>query len=233
MTPISRREFIQGTVAVAAAYSVSSAASAFASTQFSLPPLPYDPAALEPSIDSETMKIHHDKHHQTYVDKLNEQVTTNPALVGLTHEEINKIAATYPDAVRNNAGGHFNHSFFWKIMAPQGKGGEPSKDLLERIKTDFGGLDAMKEALNAAALSRFGSGWGWLVLSEGKKLAICATPYQDNPGMANAETKGTPLIGIDVWEHAYYLKYQNRRADYLKNWWSIINWNEVNKQFAA
>jgi Fe-Mn family superoxide dismutase len=232
MGHISRRQFIQGTAALAATYSLSSAV-ASATTQFSLPPLPYDPAALEPSIDSETMKIHHGRHHQTYVDKLNEQVTKNPALAALTLDEINKNAATYSDAVRNNEGGHFNHSFFWKIMAAQGKGGEPSKDLLARIQSDFGGLDAMKDALNAAALGRFGSGWGWLVLTDEKKLAVCATPYQDNPAMNNAETKGMPLIGIDVWEHAYYLKYQNRRVDYLKSWWSIVNWNEVNKRFAA
>jgi Fe-Mn family superoxide dismutase len=138
----------------------------------------------------------------------------------------------YPAPVRNNGGGHFNHSMFWTLMAPAGKGGVPDPQLLEKINADLGGLEQMKEALNNAAIARFGSGWGWLIVGADKKLAITSTPNQDNPLMDVAETKGTPLIGIDVWEHAYYLKYQNRRAEYLKNWWSVLNWNAVNAAFA-
>ena len=232
MTSIPRRTFIQASAALIASQAIKPV-SVFATTSFTLPALPYDPAALEPYIDAETMRIHHDRHHQTYVDKLNEQVSKNPLLAGESLEALNSSASKYPDAVRNNAGGHLNHSLFWTTMAPAGRTGEPSKSLLAAITTGFGGLDAMKEAVNAMALGRFGSGWGWLVMAKGNKLVASATPYQDNPTMDAAEVKGSPLIGIDVWEHAYYLKYQNKRADYLKNWWAIANWNEINRRFDA
>jgi Fe-Mn family superoxide dismutase len=199
---------------------------------FSLPSLPYAPEALEPTIDSETMKIHHGKHHQAYVDKLNEQAAKLPELGDMPLERMMAQISKYPAPVRNNGGGHFNHSMFWTLMAPAGKGGVPDPQLLEKINADLGGLEQMKEALNNAAIARFGSGWGWLIVGADKKLAITSTPNQDNPLMDVAETKGTPLIGIDVWEHAYYLKYQNRRAEYLKNWWSVLNWNAVNAAFA-
>ena len=200
---------------------------------FSLPALPYAPEALEAAIDAQTMTIHHGKHHQTYVDKLNEQVTKIPELGDLSLERMMSMISKFPAPVRNNGGGHYNHSLFWKLMAPAGKGGEPTKALADKIAADIGGMDALKEGLNNAAIARFGSGWGWLVMTPEKKLVICSTPNQDNPLMDIAETKGTPLIGIDVWEHAYYLRYQNRRADYLKSWWSVINWNEVNGLFTA
>jgi superoxide dismutase, Fe-Mn family len=228
----SRRTFIQASSALVASQALRPLR-AFAATPFTLPKLPYDFLALEPYIDTETMKIHHGKHHQTYIDKLNEQISKNPSLASLSLEEINSTASKQIDAVRNNAGGHFNHSLFWEIMAPAGKGAEPSSSLKNKIDQDFGGLDAMKEAINNMAISRFGSGWAWLVFTKEKKLVASQTPYQDNPSMDVADIKGIPLLGIDVWEHAYYLKYQNKRADYLKNWWSVVNWNEVNKRFSA
>jgi Fe-Mn family superoxide dismutase len=198
-----------------------------------LPPLPYDLAALEPTIDAQTMSIHHGKHHQAYVDKLNEQYAQNPGLEEKSIEELMASISKYSAAVRNNGGGHFNHSMFWKLMAPQGAGGAPSAALAKAIDADLGGLEKMKEALNAAAVARFGSGWSWLIVTDQKKLAITSTPNQDNPLMDVAEVKGKPIIGIDVWEHAYYLKYQNKRADYLKNWWTVVNWNTVNSLHAA
>ena len=194
-----------------------------------LPDLPYDHAALEPTIDAQTMQIHHGKHHQAYVDN------ANKALAGTEWadrdgEEILRSLDAVPEdiraAVRNNVGGHVNHTFFWQIMSPNG-GGAPTGELAAAIDETFGGLDALKEAVNDAGVKRFGSGWTWLVL-DGGSLAVTSTPNQDSP---ISEGK-TPLLGIDVWEHAYYLKYQNRRPDYLAAWWDVVGWDEVARRFA-
>jgi Fe-Mn family superoxide dismutase len=197
---------------------------------FSLPALPYAPAALEPHIDALTMQIHHDKHHQAYVDNLNKAVT-GTANENKSLEELVSKAGTFPVAVRNNGGGHWNHSFFWQILAPNA-GGKPVGKLAESIDADFGSFDSFKEKFTAAGMGRFGSGWAWLVEQDGK-LLISSTPNQDNPLMDVAEVKGTPILGVDVWEHAYYLKYQNRRPEYLAAFWNVINWQEVNKRYEA
>lgn len=197
---------------------------------FTLPALSYAPAALEPNIDALTMQIHHDKHHQAYVDNLNKAVAGTPN-EGKSLEELVSIAGKLPPAIRNNGGGHWNHSFFWEIMAPNA-GGKPTGKLAESIDADFGSFDAFKEKFTAAAIGRFGSGWAWLVEQDGK-LLVSSTPNQDNPLMDVAEVKGTPILGVDVWEHAYYLKYQNRRPEYLGNFWNVINWKEVNKRYEA
>ncbi len=193
---------------------------------FTLPPLPYDYNALEPNIDEQTMHIHHDKHHQGYVDNLNKAVagTDNEKK---TLEELIKNAGSLSTAIRNNGGGHWNHSFFWEILSPNG-GGQPEGKLAEAINKAFGSFDEMKEKFNAAGAARFGSGWAWLGVADGK-LTICSTPNQDNPLMDIAECKCTPILGCDVWEHAYYLKYQNRRAEYLKNFWNLVNWKKVSE----
>jgi len=196
-----------------------------------LPPLPYPKEALEPHIDALTMEIHHDRHHKAYVDNLNKAIAGNAALEAKSLEAIIKDLASAPDAVRgairNNGGGHWNHSFFWKLLAPKA-GGAPTGKLADGIKAAFGSFDDFKAKFEAAGLSRFGSGWAWLV-SNGGKLEIVSTPNQDNPlmGKAIAGCEGKPLLGVDVWEHAYYLKYQNKRADYLKAVWNVINWNAV------
>ena len=196
-----------------------------------LPPLPYPKEALEPHIDALTMEIHHDRHHKAYVDNLNKAIAGNAALEAKSLEALIKDLAVAPDAVRsairNNGGGHWNHSFFWKILAPKA-GGAPTGKLADGIKAAFGSFDDFKAKFEAAGLSRFGSGWAWLV-SNGGKLEIVSTPNQDNPllGKAIAGCEGKPLLGVDVWEHAYYLKYQNKRADYLKAVWNVINWNAV------
>jgi superoxide dismutase, Fe-Mn family len=197
---------------------------------FTLPALPYAPAALEPNIDALTMQIHHDKHHQAYVDNLNKAVAGTPN-ESKSLEELVSIAGKLPPAIRNNGGGHWNHSFFWEIMAPNA-GGKPTGKLAESIDADFGSFDAFKEKFTAAAIGRFGSGWAWLVEQDGK-LLVSSTPNQDNPLMDVAEVKGTPILGVDVWEHAYYLKYQNRRPEYLGAFWNVINWKEVNKRYEA
>lgn len=199
---------------------------------FTLPPLPYAHDALQPAIDRETMKFHHGKHHQTYVDNLNKAVDADPALRGQSMEEMFATMSTLPRAVRNNAGGHWNHSLFWKLMAPAGKTGRPSPELAAAIDRDLGGMDPFKEAFNAAGASQFGSGWAWLIVQDGR-LKVTSTPNQDNPLMDLADEKGAVILAADVWEHAYYLKYQNRRADYLKAFWSVVNWNKVNELFAA
>jgi superoxide dismutase, Fe-Mn family len=197
---------------------------------FTLPALPYAPAALEPSIDAMTMQIHHDKHHQAYVDNLNKAVAGTPN-ENKSLDELVSIAGTLSPAIRNNGGGHWNHSFFWQILAPNA-GGKPNGKLAESIDADFGSFDAFKEKFVLAATGRFGSGWAWLVEQDGK-LLISSTPNQDNPLMDIAEVKGTPILGVDVWEHAYYLKYQNRRAEYLAAFWNVVNWQEVNKRYEA
>ncbi len=190
---------------------------------FTLPALPYATNALEPHIDKETMEIHHGKHHQAYVDNLNK------AIAGTEHEsksieELVKNAGSISPAVRNNGGGHWNHSFFWELLSANG--GAPSGKLAEAINSTFGSLEALHEKISAAGATRFGSGWAWLIVKDGK-LEVSSTPNQDNPLMDVAEVKGTPILGIDVWEHAYYLKYQNKRPDYLKAVWSVINWAKV------
>ena len=197
---------------------------------FELPKLTYEYTALEPNIDARTMEIHHSKHHQAYVTNLNNALTGTDA-ENLSIEEICKNISKYPMPVRNNGGGHFNHSFFWKIIGPNA-GGSPSGKLLDAINTDLGGMDKFKEEFAKAATTRFGSGWAWLCVKEGK-LCVCSTPNQDNPLMDIAECKGTPVLGLDVWEHAYYLNYQNRRPDYITAFWNVVNWAEVEKLYAA
>ena len=195
---------------------------------FTLPPLPYAFEALEPHIDAQTMQIHHGKHHQAYVDNLNK------AIAGTEHEnksleELVKNSGSISPAVRNNGGGHWNHSFFWEILGSN-SGGQPGGQLAEAINQSFGSLDGLKEKMNAAGTTRFGSGWAWLIVKDGK-LEVTSTPNQDNPLMDVAEVKGRPILGIDVWEHAYYLKYQNKRPDYLAAIWNVINWEKVEQHF--
>ena len=197
---------------------------------FTLSPLPYAHEALEPHIDALTMHIHHGKHHQAYVDNLNK------AIAGTAHEtksieELVANAGSISAPVRNNGGGHWNHTFFWASMAPNA-GGTPTGQLAEAINTAFGSFDAFKEKFNQAGLTRFGSGWAWLIIKDGK-LEITSTPNQDNPLMDVAEVKGTPILGADVWEHAYYLKYQNKRADYLAAFWNVVNWAVVEDRMKA
>lgn len=196
---------------------------------FTLPDLGYAHDALEPHIDAQTMQIHHGKHHQAYVDNLNKLLEGTDG-EGKTLEELMANISSYPAGVRNNGGGHYNHSMFWTILGPNG--GTPSGDLEKAINDAFGSLDAMKEKMNQAGATRFGSGWAWLILKDGK-LEVTSTPNQDNPLMDVADVKGTPIIGIDVWEHAYYLKYQNKRPDYIAAWWNVVNWDAVAERFAA
>lgn len=197
---------------------------------FTLAPLPYAHDALEPHIDTQTMQIHHGKHHQAYVDNLNK------AVAGTEHEnksleQLVAHAGSISAAVRNNGGGHWNHSFFWESLAADA-GGEPTGKLAEAIQEAFGSFAAFKEKFAAAGMTRFGSGWAWLLVKEGK-LEVSSTPNQDNPLMDVAEVKGTPVLGVDVWEHAYYLKYQNRRADYLAAFWNVVNWNKVAERYTS
>ena len=197
---------------------------------FTLPALPYAHDALEPHIDTQTMQIHHGKHHQAYVDNLNKAIAGTPN-ENKSIEELVKVAGTISPAVRNNGGGHWNHSFFWEIIGPKA-GGQPSGKLADAINSSFGSFDAFKEKFNNAGMTRFGSGWAWLIVKDGK-LEISSTPNQDNPLMDVAEVKGTPILGVDVWEHAYYLKYQNKRADYLNAFWNVVNWSKVQERFDA
>ncbi|MDB5280438.1 MAG: superoxide dismutase [Ferruginibacter sp.] len=197
---------------------------------FTLPALPYAHDALEPHIDTLTMQIHHGKHHQAYVDNLNKALAGTPN-EGKTLEEIVAVAGTISAPVRNNGGGHWNHSFFWETMAPNA-GGTPTGALADAITAAFGSFDAFKEKFAAAGVGRFGSGWAWLIVKDGK-LEISSTPNQDNPLMDVAEVKGKPVLGVDVWEHAYYLKYQNKRPDYLAAFWNVINWKKVAERFEA
>jgi Fe-Mn family superoxide dismutase len=199
---------------------------------FTLPPLPYAYDALEPAIDKETMTFHHDKHHQAYVDKLNEAVDKDTSLQGKSLETLFETISGAPKAVRNNGGGHWNHSLFWDLLAPQGQTGEPSAELAAAIDRDLGGMDKFKEAFNAAGAGQFGSGWAWLIVQDGK-LKVTSTPNQDNPLMDVADERGAVVLAADVWEHAYYLKYQNRRPDYLKAFWTVVNWKKANELFAA
>lgn len=195
-------------------------------TPFTLPALPYNKAALEPHIDTLTMEIHHDKHHQTYVNNLNKAVEGMTSIPSL--EDLCRNVSKYAPAVRNNAGGHYNHSLFWTMMRPAAASGTnaPTGKLLDAINSSFGTVEAFKEAFAKAGKERFGSGWAWLVVQD-KKLVIGSTPNQDNPLMDVSDLKGTPILALDVWEHAYYLHYQNRRPDYITAWWNIVNWDKV------
>jgi Fe-Mn family superoxide dismutase len=197
---------------------------------FELPKLDYAYTALEPHIDAKTMEIHHSKHHQAYVTNLNNAIAGTDA-EKMSIEDICKNISKYPMAVRNNGGGHYNHSLFWQIMAPNA-GGMPTGDLAKAIETDLGGFEKFKTDFAAAGATRFGSGWAWLCVKEGK-LCVCSTPNQDNPLMDIADCKGTPILGMDVWEHAYYLHYQNRRPDYISAFFNIINWTKVAELYAA
>lgn len=196
---------------------------------FTLPALPYAFNALEPHIDARTMEIHHGKHHNAYVTNLNNAIAGTDA-EKLSIEEICKNISKYPVAVRNNGGGHYNHSLFWTILGAKGTG-SPSGAVADAINAAFGSLDEFKTKFAAAATGRFGSGWAWLIKDGSGKLAISSTPNQDNPLMDVAEAKGTPILGLDVWEHAYYLNYQNRRPDYITAFWNVVNWDEVAKRF--
>ena len=197
----------------------------------SLPPLPYDAAALEPHIDAQTMQIHHGKHHQTYVNNLNAALEKAPELQGKSLDDLMRSVNSVPEAartaVRNNGGGHWNHSLFWRIMGPNA-GGEPSGAVGDAIRSSFGDFAKFREQFAAAGTGRFGSGWAWLV-SDGGKLSITSTPNQDNPLMEGKQA----ILGLDVWEHAYYLKYQNRRPDYIQAWFNVINWAQVEKNLSA
>jgi Fe-Mn family superoxide dismutase len=200
--------------------------------EFTLPPLPYDYGVLEPHIDARTMEIHHTKHHQAYITNLNNALKEHANLQSKTLEDLISRLDAVPEpiraAVRNNGGGHANHSLFWQIMKPGG-GGEPGGPLAAAITADFGGFAAFKDSLGKAALGRFGSGWAWLVLGKDGKLAVTSTPNQDSPIMEGI----APIMGLDVWEHAYYLKYQNRRADYIAAWWNTLNWDEIGRRYSA
>jgi Fe-Mn family superoxide dismutase len=203
---------------------------------FSLPDLPYPPDALEPHIDARTMEIHHGKHHNAYVTKLNDAIKGQPDLESKSIEQLVADLGAVPEsirtAVRNNGGGHFNHTLFWTIMAP-GAGGKPGGDLAAAINSAFGGFDKFKETFAAAAAGRFGSGWAWLGVKDDGSLCVCSTPNQDNPLMKGiVDCLCTPILGLDVWEHAYYLNYQNRRPDYIAAWWNVVNWQAVGERYA-
>ncbi len=226
-----RREFVKAGLGAAAGVMTGLVGTqqAQAAAGYTLPPLPYDFKALEPHIDARTMEIHHDRHHATYVKNVNDALAKHADLQAKPIEELLKNLNDLPEAirmvVRNNGGGHYNHSLFWAIMGPDG-GGEPKGKLASAISSTFGGFDAFKAQLSDAAVKRFGSGWGWLSVNKGK-LAITSSPNQDSPLMEGA----TPILGVDVWEHAYYLKYQNKRVDYVAAWWNTVNWAEVTKRY--
>jgi Fe-Mn family superoxide dismutase len=203
---------------------------------FTLPALPYEYNALEPHIDAMTMQIHHDKHHAAYVTNLNKAIAENnlgnSILEPLALDNLIKNISKYPVAIRNNGGGHWNHSFFWKSMKANG-GGQPTGKLADAINSTFTSLDNLKTKFNEAGSKRFGSGWAWLYITKDGKLDIGSTPNQDNPLMDISDIKGTPVLALDVWEHAYYLKYQNKRADYITTWWNLVNWDQANQNFEA
>ncbi|RMF72633.1 MAG: superoxide dismutase [Planctomycetota bacterium] len=203
---------------------------------FELPPLPYPTNALEPHIDARTMEIHHGKHHNAYVTNLNKALEGHPELASKSIEQLCRELDSAPEAirtaVRNNGGGHYNHSLFWKIMGPN-CGGQPDGALADAIQSAFGGFDAFKEKFSTAAATRFGSGWAWLGVKSDGGLCVCSTPNQDNPLMSCCENNCTPILGLDVWEHAYYLHYQNRRPDYIAAWWNVVNWEQVAANYAA
>ncbi len=198
---------------------------------FILPKLPYATSALEKAIDAKTMELHHGKHHQAYIDKLNGEIAKDAKLKDKSLDDIIANISKYNDTVRNNAGGHWNHSFFWQVMSPQPSA--PSDELAAAITESFGSLEEMQKKFEEAGTKQFGSGWAWLIVGSDGKLAITSTPNQDNPLMDNAKAKGKPILGNDVWEHAYYLRYQNKRADYLKAWWKVVNWGKVSSLYSA
>jgi len=230
----SRRKFLKGSIFSVAALSAGNIFGSFSSfaepvdSTFTLPNLPYPYDALEPFIDAKTMELHHSKHHQAYVNNLNKALEGQPNQG--TIEDICKKISRYPVAVRNNAGGHYNHSFFWYLMNGEG-GGAPKGKLAEAINAAFGDFEKFKTKFTEAASSRFGSGWAWLVINKTGKLEIGSTPNQDNPLMDISDLKGEPILALDVWEHAYYLKYQNKRADYIQGWWNIVHWPYVQQLF--
>ncbi len=224
------RSIVLGTVALCAPIPV---LAQVAPAPFTLSALPYAADALDPAIDAQTMTIHHDRHHEAYVDALNTAVAADATLGGRSLDMLVATAGMLPPVSRNNAGGHWNHSVFWKTMAPVAQSGRPSPALAAAINRPFGSLAAFKTAFRDAGTKRFGSGWAWLVVKPDGALAITATPNQDNPLMDVAEVRGTPVLGNDVWEHAYYLTYQNRRADYLDGWWQVVNWKAVSNRYAA
>lgn len=198
---------------------------------FTLPDLPYAHDALAPTIDAKTMELHHTKHHQAYITKLNDAIEGDQSLQGKDLDAIMRNISSQSPTVRNNGGGHWNHTFFWETMKPGG--GSPSGRLAEAIERKFGSLDAMRNEFNDAGAAQFGSGWAWLIVDETGDLRITSTPNQDNPVMDIAEVKGRPILGNDVWEHAYYLTYNNRRPDYLKAWWDVVNWDKVAERYEA
>lgn len=198
--------------------------------QFALPDLPYAYDALEPSFDAQTMEIHHAKHHAGYVSNLNKAIEADPKLKGKSLDDLLKNAGSYGPAVRNNAGGHYNHTLFWTILTPNGDG-QPQGKLADAINKTFGSFEKFKTQFSDSAKTRFGSGWAWLVVTKEGKLQITTSANQDNPLMDLAPVKGTPILGLDVWEHAYYLKYQNKRPDYINAFWNIVNWKEVSQRF--
>lgn len=239
----SRRRFIQSAIAAGVAGSLTHplrAAEATAAGSSTLPDLPYGFDALEPVIDARTMEIHHGKHHAGYVSKLNAALEGKASLSGKPLEDLLAGLPSIDDpatqtAVRNNGGGHWNHSLFWEIMAPSEKSGAPSDDLSAALRSSFGSMEEFRKKFAEAAAGRFGSGWAWLV-KRGDELMVTSTPNQDNPlmkGIVPDGETGTPLLGLDVWEHAYYLNYQNRRGDYVEAWWKVVNWNKVSENFAA
>jgi Fe-Mn family superoxide dismutase len=215
-----------GFISSARAADVTPAAPGF----FKVPPLPYAYDALEKAIDAQTMTLHHDKHHQAYVDKLNAEVEKDESLKDKTIRQIIGSVSQYNTTVRNNAGGHWNHSFFWKSMTPEAT--EPSEVFAEAIKKSFGSMVEFQKQFEDAGAKQFGSGWVWLIVNDKGLLEVTSTPNQDNPLMDDAKVKGAPLLGNDVWEHAYYLRYFNKRADYLKAWWSVVNWKRVSELYA-
>jgi Fe-Mn family superoxide dismutase len=218
----------------AAALIAVAAAPGAALAQFALPPLPYAANALEPHIDTMTMEIHHGRHHMAFITALNAQARDNPALKPDAVEAVLREISKHPVPTRNALGGHYNHDLFWQVMAPANATGAPSAALTAAINAAFGSMDEMKKRFDQAAVTRFGSGWAWLIVTADRKLAITSTANQDNPLMdIPGIERGTPVLGLDVWEHAYYLKYQNRRADYVTTWWNVVNWNEVSRRFDA
>jgi superoxide dismutase, Fe-Mn family len=232
MTPPTRRDFLRTAAGTAVALAVAAPdAPAADAPAFTLPPLPYPVNALEPAIDAKTMEIHHGKHHKAYVDNLNAAIAKHPELAKKPLPELlaglNQVPEDVRTAVRNNGGGHINHSMFWQIMKPNG-GGEPTGDLASAISSTFGSFDQFKAAFNDAGAKRFGSGWAWLVIGADGKLAVTSTANQDSPLIDGQY----PVMGNDVWEHAYYLKYQNRRPEYLAAWWNVVNWDEIGKRYA-
>lgn len=231
---MNRKDFIKTFIASAFAFKlgdVFASKPVFFDGMHTLAPLPYANDALEPHIDKMTMEIHHDRHHKAYVDNLNKAIAGTD-MEKLSIDQLLSNISKYPVAVRNNGGGHWNHTFFWQIMAPNA-GGMPTGKLSDAITATFGGFDKMKEEFGKAATTRFGSGWAWLIVTPDKKLKIVSTANQDNPLMDVATDKGTPILALDVWEHAYYLKYQNKRADYVAAFWNVVNWKKVNENFEA